>query len=113
MRATTIFASVILFAAQFLATDAATAADLKLIPRSSPESPASKSPASKSPASKSPAPASNVSIQAYGNQDSSCLVWTDGCRNCDRTDNGPSCSNIGIACQPGLIKCTSRKEGGK
>jgi hypothetical protein len=108
MRATTIFASVILFAAQFLATDAATAADLKLIPRSSPESPASKS-----PASKSPAPASNVSIQAYGNQDSSCLVWTDGCRNCDRTDNGPSCSNIGIACQPGPIQCTRRKEGGK
>jgi hypothetical protein len=100
MRATIIFASVILFAAQVLATDAATAADLKLIPRSSPES----------PASKSPAPASNVSIQAYGNRDSSCLVWTDGCRNCDRTDNGPSCSNIGIACQPGPIQCTKRSK---
>ena len=108
MRATIIFASIIFLAAQFVAIQAATAADLKLIPRSSPTSPAPKS-----PAVKSAAPASTVSIQGYGDQDASCLVWTDGCRNCDRTESGSSCSNIGIACQPGPIKCTTRKEGGK
>jgi hypothetical protein len=108
MRATIILASIILFAAQFLATQAATAADLPLIPRSSP-----KAPAPKAPAPKTPVPASNVSIQGYGSHDRTCLVWTDGCRNCDRTDSGSSCSNIGIACQPGPIRCTTRKEGGK
>jgi hypothetical protein len=87
MRATFILASVI-----FLAAQTATAADLKLIPRS-----------------KAAVPAANVSIQAYGDHDATCLVWTDGCRNCDRTEKGPSCSNIGIACQPGPIKCTTRK----
>jgi hypothetical protein len=97
MRATILLASMIVFAAQFLTTHAATAADLPLIPRSGP---------------KVVVPASTVSIQGYGNQDLSCLVWTDGCRNCDRTDSGSSCSNIGIACQPGPIKCTTRKEGG-
>ncbi len=107
MRATIILASIVVFAAQFLATHAATAADLPVIPRSSP-----KSLAPKSSVLQSPAPA-NVSIQGYGTQDLSCLVWTDGCRNCDRTDTGSTCSNIGIACQPGPIQCTSRKEGGK
>ena len=36
--------------------------------------------------------------------DASCVVWTDGCRNC--TKDG--CSNIGIACQPGEVRCLSR-----
>jgi len=36
--------------------------------------------------------------------DAGCVVWTDGCRNC--TKDG--CSNIGIACQPGEVRCLSR-----
>jgi hypothetical protein len=36
--------------------------------------------------------------------DESCVVWTDGCRNC--TKDG--CSNIGIACQAGEVRCLSR-----
>ena len=87
-----IFASVILFAA-----GAAPAADLKLVPRSSPKS---------APASATPA---DVPIQAYGKHDASCVTWTDGCRNCERSADGSTCSNIGIACQPGAIKCTARK----
>jgi hypothetical protein len=111
MRATMILASIIVFAAQVFVTNAATAADLPVIPRSGPKSLAPKT-APKSPTSESLAPAT-VSIQGYGAQDVSCLVWTDGCRNCDRTDSGSTCSNIGIACQPGPIQCTRRKDGGK
>ena len=82
----------------FFAADVATAAELRLVPQ---------------PGPKSAVPASTVSIQAYGDRDATCQVWTDGCRNCERTDKGPSCSNIGIACQPGAIRCTTRKEGVK
>ena len=35
--------------------------------------------------------------------DASCVVWSDGCRNC--TKDG--CSNIGIACQPREVRCLS------
>ena len=89
MKAIVILASVI-----FLAAETATAADLQLVPRLGP---------------KSAAPKSDVPIQGYGNHDASCLVWTDGCRNCERAADGSSCSNIGIACQPGAIRCTARK----
>jgi hypothetical protein len=36
--------------------------------------------------------------------DASCVVWTDGCRNCTKV----GCSNIGIACQPSEVQCLSR-----
>jgi hypothetical protein len=36
--------------------------------------------------------------------DATCLVWTDGCRNCTKE----ACSNIGTACQPGEVRCLSR-----
>ena len=36
--------------------------------------------------------------------DATCVVWTDGCRNC--TKDG--CSNIGIACPPGEVRCLSQ-----
>jgi hypothetical protein len=88
-----ILASVILFAA-----GAASAADLKLVPRSTPK-----------PAPTSATPSADVPIQAYGKHDASCVTWTDGCRNCERSADGSTCSNIGIACQPGAIKCTGRK----
>ena len=58
----------------------------------------------------SPAPeSSEASIHAYGDRDKTCLAWTDKCRSCARgADDAINCSNIGIACQPAEITCTSR-----
>jgi len=58
-----------------------------------------------------PAPSENISdnIHAYGDSNPSCQVWTDGCRRCSRTNGAPSCSNIGIACQPGAVTCVTPK----
>jgi hypothetical protein len=50
-------------------------------------------------------PASSDNIHTYGDRNASCQVWTDGCRRCDRGGGAPSCSNIGIACQPGPVRC--------
>jgi hypothetical protein len=58
-----------------------------------------------------PAPqsAAEASIHAYGDRDKTCLAWTDKCRSCARGDaDAVNCSNIGIACQPAEITCTSR-----
>jgi len=60
-----------------------------------------------------PAPSSEsaaeASIHAYGDRDKTCLAWTDRCRTCARGDaDAINCSNIGIACQPAEITCTSR-----
>jgi len=52
-----------------------------------------------------PLPSEN--IHSYGDSNPSCQVWTDGCRRCNRADGAPNCSNIGIACQPGAIKCVT------
>jgi hypothetical protein len=53
---------------------------------------------------------SEASIHGYGDRDKSCLAWTDTCRSCERgADDAISCSNIGIACQPAEITCTSRR----
>jgi hypothetical protein len=56
----------------------------------------------------SPATADN--IHAYGDKNPSCQVWTDGCRRCDRGDGAPNCSNIGIACQPGPVRCETQSK---
>jgi hypothetical protein len=53
-------------------------------------------------------PAASDNIHAYGDKNPSCAVWTDGCRRCERAGGTPNCSNIGIACQPGPVRC----EGG-
>jgi hypothetical protein len=54
--------------------------------------------------------ASDASIHGYGDRDKTCLAWTDTCRACERGDGDAiSCSNIGIACQPAQIICSSRK----
>ncbi len=51
------------------------------------------------------------SIHRYGDVDAACQQWIDGCRACDRGNDGaPVCSNIGIACQPKAVQCTTRKE---
>ena len=56
-------------------------------------------------------PAGAPSIQAYGDRDKTCQQWIDGCRACGRGNDGaPVCSNIGIACQPASVQCTTRKE---
>jgi hypothetical protein len=52
-----------------------------------------------------------ASLHDYGDGDKTCQEWTDGCRTCRRADEGePSCSNIGIACQPKGIACARRTE---
>jgi hypothetical protein len=54
-----------------------------------------------------PAPpeAATASVHNYGRFDKTCMEWTDGCRVCILG----LCSNIGIACQPKQITCTSRR----
>jgi len=51
---------------------------------------------------------SSVHLFNYGDFDNQCVAWTDGCRTCIRNiDRPPTCSNIGIACQPKhTITCT-------
>jgi hypothetical protein len=57
-----------------------------------------------------PAAPSEASIHGYGDRDKTCLAWTDTCRSCERgADDAVVCSNIGIACQPAAIACTSRR----
>jgi hypothetical protein len=56
-----------------------------------------------------PQSAAEASIHGYGDRDKTCLAWTDRCRSCARAaDDAITCSNIGIACQPAEIACTSR-----
>ena len=57
-------------------------------------------------------PANNVSMQKGL---PNCSRWTDECVNCTRGADGgaPSCSNIGIACQPKAIRCVVPETSGK
>ncbi len=55
------------------------------------------------------APAADPPFQTYGDRDKTCSAWTDGCRSCTRAGSEVTCSNIGIACQPGKTRCTARK----
>jgi hypothetical protein len=52
-------------------------------------------------------PPVSENIHAYGDSNPTCQVWTDGCRRCDRAGGAPNCSNIGIACQPGPVRCAA------
>jgi hypothetical protein len=55
-----------------------------------------------------------ASMLGYGDRDKACTEWTDGCMSCTRAANGdPVCPNIGIACQPKAISCTTRSEPAK
>jgi hypothetical protein len=57
-----------------------------------------------------PTVAQPPSMHGYGDVDTTCLQWEDGCRACSRgTDGAPLCSNIGIACQPKNVHCTTRR----
>jgi hypothetical protein len=54
---------------------------------------------------------SNVHVHNYA--DRACIRWTDGCRRCSREGETSICSNIGIACQPGRVVCTARRDDPK
>jgi hypothetical protein len=55
------------------------------------------------------APRPGRTLQDHANRDLKCIAWTDGCRICERSGKSVTCpGNIGIACQPGRIRCTSR-----
>jgi hypothetical protein len=97
MRRLTVFTAIIIATA--IATSAAFAADMA-IPR-----PAMSNPFL-SPDVKPPAAAGDIPIQQ--NQPN-CASWTDECVNCTRgaPGRGPTCSNIGFACQPKAIRCLS------
>lgn len=55
-----------------------------------------------------PPPARLKELPVHVNQPN-CMRWTDECVNCTRgiDGKGPTCSNIGFACQPKAIRCTS------
>ena len=63
------------------------------------------------PTSTESKPANPVAtVYNYGKSDKTCVAWTDGCINCTRGDNEQNqCSNIGPVCQPGAVRCASRK----
>jgi hypothetical protein len=47
-----------------------------------------------------------VPIQAYANDNPSCLEWTDGCTICAKSETGAiACSTPGIACQKAGLQC--------
>jgi hypothetical protein len=63
------------------------------------------------PPANGPPPDPEATIHNYGNSEKTCLRWTDGCRTCARLQDGSQiCSNLGIACQPVAITCTTRQE---
>ena len=53
-----------------------------------------------------PPPGKPKELSVYVNQPN-CMRWTDDCVNCTRgaDGKGPTCSNIGFACQPKAIRC--------
>ena len=60
-------------------------------------------------------PVSNESerhVSNYGDQDSTCIRWTDKCRTCNRSISADIiCSNIGIACHPAeKVECLERQQ---
>jgi hypothetical protein len=57
--------------------------------------------------------ASRNNVHVHNYADRACIRWTDGCRRCTREDETPICSNIGIACQPGRVVCTARRDDPK
>ena len=80
-----------LIAAALIAIAPALAADLPVAPKP------------KSAPAQAPAGASPLAPPA-----AACLEWTDGCRVCQRAAGGQaSCSNVGIACVPKAVSCTT------
>jgi hypothetical protein len=46
-----------------------------------------------------------LSLEAFGAKNPTCLEWNDGCATCRRDSGGPHCSTPGIACQPREAVC--------
>lgn len=44
----------------------------------------------------------------FPDSDPTCAEWSDGCRACARTPDGPVCSTPGIACTAGQQECLRR-----
>ena len=59
-----------------------------------------------------PAPnAISPSMLGFGDREKRCLVWSDACVICLRSESGGAvCSNIGISCQPKDIHCIRQSE---
>lgn len=53
-----------------------------------------------------PPPVKPKELSVYVNQPN-CTRWTDECVNCTRgiDGEGPTCSNVGFACQPKAVRC--------
>jgi hypothetical protein len=47
-------------------------------------------------------------VEAFGDTDTGCRGWTDGCRLCRKVGDDPVCTPVGIACTPGRVVCTAR-----
>jgi hypothetical protein len=57
------------------------------------------------PAAPAPRPPSAAS---YGDQNPTCIEWTDACVVCRRDGHDIACSTPGIACVRGAVQCRKR-----
>jgi len=48
-----------------------------------------------------------IRLEEFANgPNAACTAWSDGCRACGKAPDGVFCSNVGIACQPSVPRCT-------
>src|ERR1700729_4345579 len=53
-----------------------------------------------------PVPQEELSLQAFGSKNPTCVEWNDSCATCRRDSSGEAhCSTRGIACQPKDVVC--------
>ena len=52
------------------------------------------------------APAARPAQGVFTAPSPTCVAWTDGCRTCTGNERGTSCSNVGISCTQGAVRCT-------
>src|ERR1700723_2870761 len=53
-----------------------------------------------------PVPQEELSLQAFGSKNPTCVEWNDSCATCRRDLSGEAhCSTRGIACQPTDVVC--------
>ncbi len=56
-------------------------------------------------------PAEITSVQAFGDANTACAEWSNGCAICKRDESGNfACSTPGIACQPKAAACSRQVE---
>jgi hypothetical protein len=51
------------------------------------------------------------SAASYGDQNPTCIEWTDACVVCRRDGHGIACSTPGIACVRGPVRCLKQTGG--